>query len=134
MNKKSGLIIFLVFALPIMLFYIIKPNKENTYSAANAEAVKRPKVLQFSQVMCSECRKLEKTLPSIKEEYKNKVLFVKIDVADRTEETSELIEKYEVRVVPTLVFIDKKGKTTKVTEGAIPKEELKKYLDDISNE
>ena len=133
MNRKSSLlIIFLVFALPVLLYYVIKAPKENVSLAALAEAVNQPKVLHFSQVMCSECRKLEGIMKPVEAEYKGKVVFVDIDVANRTPETQALMQKYNVRVVPTLVFINKKGQVVKITEGAMPKEELEGYLDSIS--
>lgn len=133
MNRKSSLlVILLIFALPVLLYYVTKSPKENSASAALAEAANKPKVLHFSQVMCSECRKLEGIMKPVEEEYKNKVVFVHIDVANRTPETTALMQKHKVRVVPTLVFVNKKGQVIKTTEGAIPKEELERYLDSIS--
>lgn len=135
MNRKSSLfIILLIFALPVLLYFVTRSPKEISSAAALAEAANKPKVLHFSQVMCSECRKLEGIMTPVETEYKNKVVFVDIDVADRNAETEALMQKYNVRVVPTLVFIDKKGKVVKRTEGAMPKEELEGYLDNISDE
>lgn len=132
MNRKSSLlVILLVFALPVLLYYVIKAPKESISSAALAQAVNQPKLLHFSQTMCSECKKLEGYYGQIKQEYQEKVVFVDIDVADGKPETNALMQKYNVRVVPTLVFINKKGQVVKVTEGAIPKEEIERYLDSI---
>ncbi|OGH96930.1 MAG: hypothetical protein A2039_01030 [Candidatus Melainabacteria bacterium GWA2_34_9] len=133
MNRKSSLlVILLVFALPILLYYAIKgPNKESFSAAALAEANK-PKVLHFSQAMCSECKKLEGYYGQIKQKYQGKVVFIHIDVADGTPQTQSLMQKYNVKVVPTLVFINKNGQVVKVTEGAIPQEEIERYLDSIS--
>jgi thioredoxin 1 len=132
MNKKTSLFIFLIFALPVLLFYLIKAPKDNSSSIALAEAANKPKILHFSQTMCSECKKLEGYYGQIKQKYQGKVLFVDIDIADGTPKTQSLMRKYNVRVVPTLVFINKNGKIVKVTEGAIPKEEIEGYLDSIS--
>ena len=133
MNRKSSLlIILLVFAFPVLLYYVTRSPKESISSTALAEATNQPKVIHFSQTMCSECRKLAGYYGSIEQEYKGKVLFVDIDVADGTPETQSLMQKYNVRVVPTLVFINKNGKIVKVTEGAIPKEEIERCIDSIS--
>jgi len=133
MNRKSSLlIILLVFALPIMLYYVLKTPKESFSAKALAEAVNQPRVLHFSQVMCSECKKLDGIMKPVEEKYKGKVVFIHIDVANRTSETTALMQKYNVRVVPTLVFVNKNGKVTKVTEGSMPKQELERYLDSIS--
>lgn len=130
-NKKSLLIILLVFALPVMLYYVLKSPKETVSAAALAQAANQPKVLHFSQTMCSECRKLEGYYGQIKQKYQGKVVFIDIDVADGSSETQSLMKQYNVRVVPTLVFINKNGKIVKVTEGAIPQEEIEGYINSI---
>ena len=133
MNRKSSLlVIILIFALPVMLYYVLKAPKESFSSVALAEAANQPKVLHFSQTMCSECKKLEGYYVPIKQKYQGKVVFIEIDVANGASETQTLMQKYNVRVVPTLVFINKNGKVIKVTEGAIPQEELEGYLNSIS--
>lgn len=133
MNRKTSLIIILlVFALPVLLYYIVKaPAKDNSSMTALAEAANKPKVLHFSQTMCSECRKLEGYYEPLKQKYQGKVVFVDIDVASGTPESQALMQKYNVRVVPTLVFINRSGQVVKVTEGAIPQEELEGYLNSI---
>ncbi len=132
MNRKSSLlIIFLVFALPVLLYQVFKAPKENISLAAIAEAANQPKVLHFSQVMCAECKKLDGIMGPTEQKYKDKVVFVHIDVANRTPQISELMKKHNVNVVPTLVFINKNGQVIKTTEGAIPKSELEEYLDSI---
>jgi len=133
MNRKSSLlVILLIFALPVMLYYVLKAPKESFSSAALAEAANQPKVLHFSQTMCSECKKLEGYFKPTEQKYQGKIVFIHIDVAERTPETTALMQKYNVKVVPTLVFINKNGKVIKVTEGAIPQEELEGYLNSIS--
>lgn len=131
-RKSSLLVILLVFALPVMLYYAIKgPNKETDSLAALAQAANQPKVLHFSQTMCSECKKLEGYYGQIEQKYQGKVVFVDIDVANPNPETQALMQKYNVKVVPTLVFINKNGQVVKVTEGAIPREEIEGYINSI---
>lgn len=133
MNRKSSLlIIILVFALPVLLYYATRSHREGISTASSvAEAANKPKVLHFSQQMCSECRTLEGIMQPVENEYKNQVVFVHIDVSDRQPANEALIQKYKVRVVPTLVFINKNGKVIKRTEGSMPKEELEGYLNSI---
>ena len=135
MNQKTSLVVIvLAFAIPILLYMAFKAPQETMSGAAVAETTNMPKVLQFSQQMCSECKKLEGIMGPVKSEYKGKVVFVKIDVAHRSSETSALMQKYNVNVVPTLVFMKKDGTVYKVTEGAMPAAQLKGYLDSIINE
>lgn len=134
MNRKLNLVIIvLIFALPILFYMATRSYKQNS-SSIDAEAANKPKVLHFSQQMCSECRKLEGVMKPVEEEYKGKVNFVDIDVAQDTPQNAALMQKYSVRVVPTLVFIDKNGKVINRTEGSMSKEELERNLDSICNE
>ena len=59
------------------------------------------------------------------EEYAGKVYIYKIDV-DKEE---ELAGAFGIRSIPTLLWIPQSGKPT-VTQGALPKPELKKMIDD----
>ena len=135
MNGKTSLVvIILAFVLPVVLYMAMKSPQESMSGAAVAEAAGKPKVLWFSQLMCSECKKLKGIMQPIEPEYKDRVVFVHIDVADGRQETSALMRQYGVNVVPTLVFIKKDGTVLKVTEGALPAGQLKGYLDSIINE
>lgn len=135
MNQKTSVfIIFLIFALPILLYFVVKgPGELSSSSIAEAKAANYPKVLHFSQSMCSECRDLEKIMKPVEEEYSNKINFVHLDVSKETSQIQDLVKKYNVKVVPTLVFINKKGKVVNKVEGSMPKETLEGYLDRICN-
>ena len=135
MNKKTSiLVIFLIFAIPILLYFIIKnPHDNSAISMADTKGVNKPRVLHFSQAMCSECRRLETVMKPVEEEYSGKIKFVDIDVSEGNRQTQELVSKYNVRVVPTLVFMDKNGKTVDRTEGSMTKETLEGYLNKLCN-
>ena len=91
----------------------------------------QPMVLEFSSSLCSECQKLKKVLDKVEPKYEDKISFQKINAGVMDEDTLEKIQKYEVKVVPTTVFIDKDGKTVVKKEGSMQEETLCKHLDEL---
>ena len=135
MNRKfSILAILVIFAVPMILYYGFKatPDK-NSVSLAQAIGSK-PVVIDFSSQLCLECKELAKTLDPIEKNYTNKIVFKKVIINTATPEEEALMKKYKVTVVPTLVFLDKKGNVYKRTEGALPKQELEGYLNQLSKQ
>jgi len=130
-NKINFTIIAVIFILPLFLYYGFKVPKEGINPKAVAEVANKPNLIHFSQNMCLECRKLQEIMPSVEAEYRSKVVFVHVDIAKRTPENQKLIEKYNVKVVPTMVFVKKNGEIYKMVEGAISKTEFTGYLSDI---
>ena len=74
---------------------------------------------------CGPCKALAPVLEELAKEYAGKVYIYKIDV-DKEE---ELAGAFGIRSIPTLLWIPQSGKPT-VTQGALPKPELKKMIDD----
>ena len=86
------------------------------------------KVLDFTGKWCSTCIVLDKILKSeVIPKYKNKVKFIKIDI----EENEDLIRKYEILSVPTLILL-KDNKEIWRKSGSIVKSEVIKKLDELA--
>lgn len=68
------------------------------------------KVLKFSASWCGPCKSLEQTLEKTD-------LGLPVESYD-IDEQAELVQKYRVRTVPTLVLVDEDGKALKVLTGA----------------
>lgn len=100
-------------------------------SAAVAASYNKPVVLEFSSPLCAECQKLKKVLEVVEPKYKNKIVFKKINAAAMTRETQKLVEKYDIQVVPTTIYINKDGEITGKTEGALHQENLEQYLNEL---
>lgn len=64
-------------------------------------------------------------LEELAKEYDGKIYVYKIDV----DKESELAGAFGIQSIPTLLWIPKNGKPT-VTQGVMPKNELKKMVDD----
>lgn len=85
----------------------------------------KPAIVDFYATWCGPCKALAPVLEELTKEYAGKVYIYKIDV-DKEE---ELAGAFGIRSIPTLLWIPQSGKPT-VTQGALPKPELKKMIDD----
>ncbi len=85
-----------------------------------------PVLVDFYAEWCPPCFIIARTLKELAEEYDGRVKFVKVDI----DENEELAAHYEVFSVPTLAFFNK-GELIDGVVGAIPKELLKKKLDNL---
>lgn len=127
-QKISLYVIALIMILPIALYAVFKTPQDSIAIAATG----KPTVVEFSSPLCSECQKLKKVLDVVEPKYSNKISFQKINTARMDRKTMKEVEKYEIKVVPTTIFLDKGGNTVYRIEGAVGQEILCKYLDNLS--
>ena len=71
---------------------------------------------------------MNKIFKEIFPKYQNKINFTEIQVQDKNSFNDSQIKKYNVTLVPTIILLNSEGKQVKRIEGAIPKEEMDKYL------
>lgn len=86
----------------------------------------KPCIVDFYATWCGPCKALAPILEELGKEYEGKIDIYKIDV-DKEE---ELAAAFGIRSIPTLLFCPV-GKEPTLTQGAAPKNELKKMIDDI---
>ena len=129
MKQKLSLVaITLILVLPIMFYAIFKaPSNSGALEAATG----KPMVLEFSSPMCAECQRLKKVLEVVEPQYKRKITFHKINAAMMDRETVEKVRKYNVKVVPTTIFVSKDGNIVGKKEGAFSKEVLVFQLEEL---
>lgn len=80
----------------------------------------KPALIDFYAAWCGPCRMLAPVLEEISDEYSGKIDVYKVNV----EEEEELASLFNVRSIPTLVFIPLNGKI-EVAQGAMGKPQLK---------
>lgn len=84
----------------------------------------RPVVLEFSRKLCPICREMEQVLLKLQADSGNQfeVRILHID------EEIKLFRRYQVSIVPTLIFLDAMGKTVWRYEGHLSREQLARRL------
>lgn len=107
-----------------------KTAKTATKQKATAAkpSVFKPKVtfVEIGSVNCIPCRAMQPIMNAVEKEYKGQVKIVFHDVW--TPKGKEDAMKYNIRVIPTQVFLDINGKEYFRHEGYFPKEQVVEVL------
>ena len=85
----------------------------------------KPVVIDFYATWCGPCKMMAPIMDQLAEEYDGKVDFYKVDTG--TEE--ELASVFGIRSIPSFLLIPVKGSPI-MTQGAMPKEQFKKMIDE----
>jgi thioredoxin 1 len=88
--------------------------------------MKKIEVLDFTAKWCSPCRAMMPTIDSLIEEYNKEGSDVEIRKID-VDEDSQLPHKYEVRSIPTFVFLSDGVEIDRI-RGAISKDDIVKRI------
>ena len=82
--------------------------------------------IELGSVNCIPCKMMQPIMEEIEKEYAGQVKVVFHDVW--TDEGRPYAQQYQIRLIPTQVFLDKEGNEYSRHEGFFPKEELVKVL------
>lgn len=140
-------IIFLVLAAMIGIF-VGKNMYEKKSELSSGEKVEYvtsfdekkegiPTIIMFKSSTCQYCVQMEKKFKKIYEEYPNKFNLVYIKVDDNSEENKENIQlanMYQVRVVPTTIFMDSEGIAKYRIEGLMEDKDILDILKEFGVE
>lgn len=87
---------------------------------------KRPCVIDFYADWCKPCKMIAPIMEELAEEYKGKVDIYKVN----TEQQRELAKLFNVRSIPTVLFIPMEGKP-QVSQGALPKANFEQAINEF---
>lgn len=124
MNKKTILSILAILIIPLLVFFCLTWNKDTAVANTN----NLPKIIKFSSSMCLECKQVEGIFKEILPKYKDKVAYTSVMVDNRKDMENNLIKKYKITLVPTVVMLNSDGSKAQVIEGAVSKEEYENCI------
>lgn len=87
----------------------------------------KPAIIDFYADWCGPCKMLAPIYDELSKEYNGEVDFYKID----TEDQQELAAMFNVRSIPTIVFMKNDGSEPQILNGALPKQEFKKVINQV---
>ena len=126
--NKNILVISLIFLIPIVAYFAL--TQSNSTTAKTVEGGK-PQVIKFTSAMCLDCQTMNKLFKEVFPKYQGKIILTEYQVQTRGQLIDNEIKKYNVTLVPTVIMLNSNGAQVKRIEGAIPKEELEKYLQEL---
>jgi len=105
----------------------VKPTstKDKSQPAATSDKI-LVTFIEIGAARCIPCKAMQPIMKEVAQEYKGQLQVLFYDVW--TPQGKIDAEKYDIRVIPTQVFLDKNGKEYFRHEGYFPKEELIKVL------
>ncbi len=127
---KNIIAIILILVLPIFVYILMNKNSAETAVAIENS---KPTLMVFTSTMCMDCKRLKEVIKDIEGEYSPKINIVSINATAKDRNVKEKIKKYNVTLVPTMIFLDKNNNQRNKIEGFIPKEELIIELEEIIN-
>jgi thioredoxin 1 len=91
------------------------------------------KIIKFSASWCGPCKMMKPTFDKVSsmEEFKN-IEFISYDI-EEDEQGVELVEKYNIRNVPTIVIADEDDEPIKKIIGLVSEKELINLIKDNTN-
>lgn len=129
--KKNLIIISLIFALPLIAYAVLSGTKVE--SATQEHVSGKPQIIKFSSKLCSDCKKMKGVFETVMPQYSGTVEVIEYDIEKNDKNINNAIDTYNVNLVPTVVYIDKKGKVVRKTEGYIDKHKFEAYVKEILN-
>jgi thioredoxin 1 len=131
MKKIIFLLIIGLLAVSLQGVCVNDENQKDSKKAKQEEEEKKTSsikvtFIELGSVRCIPCKKMQPIMEEIKKEYRGQVKVVFYDVW--TPEGKPYAYKFNIRLIPTQVFLDKDGKEYFRHIGFFPKEELVKVL------
>ena len=112
-----------------------KQNNENSSKISTTESgitagksTQAPKIIfvELGSVKCIPCKKMQPIMESIAKKYGEQIKVIFYDVWQ--EDQKKYAEEYNIRLIPTQIFLDSTGKEIFRHEGFFPEQEIDTML------
>lgn len=130
---KNWIIALAILIIPMATYFVLDKTHGNK-AGFEAQAAGKPVVIKFYSPMCLDCKKLDSVMKEVMPKYADKVTYQSVNGQASDSETEALVQKYNINLVPTTVFLKKDGKIYKRTEGTMTKSELESVLNVLVKE
>jgi thioredoxin 1 len=125
MKLRSKLFIVTAALLTLFALLPLSADCRNVLAQTPSDAVKVTFV-EIGSVNCIPCKAMQPIMKAVEEEYKGQVKIVFHDVWTPKGKADSM--KYNIRVIPTQVFLDKNGKEYFRHEGYFPKADVVRVI------
>jgi thioredoxin 1 len=131
---KKQIIFMLLISIVFGSFAIAQskkvPKKKKTAAVVKDTNVVIPKpfitFIELGSVNCIPCKAMQKVMKAIEEKYGDQIKIIFYDVW--TQEQAPYAQKYNIRLIPTQVFLDAKGNELMRHEGFFPEKDIDVFL------
>jgi thioredoxin-like negative regulator of GroEL len=96
---------------------------------ADIQAVNRPRMLEFYATWCGPCQQYGPVVDELQRKYYDVIDIQRLNIDDQ--KNKKLAALLEVHVVPTTCMFDRKGEEVNEVKGALNRETLDKYLQNL---
>ena len=128
---KNIITILLILIVPICAYLFMSRNSVDIM--ANAKENNLPVLMAFTSSMCMDCQKMKGILKEVEGDYTGKINFVMINALDKNRKVKDYLKKYNIVLVPTMIFLDENGNQINKIEGAVTKEVLISEIEEAIN-
>jgi len=140
MKNRSQTAIWIVLGLVVVSILLAKTMQRSQKSSAagtpgqalltQAAEAHRPVWLLIHSTTCIPCQKMEEVYDQLKPKYQDKIAFISIIINDPKEQA--LVDRFQVSIIPTSVFLGPDGKVIRKEIGAVTVEEMEEKLKSLS--
>ena len=128
---KNIITILLILLLPLVVYLYMSNNSDKSVAIAKDSGL--PTLITFTSTMCLDCQKIKSVLADVEPKYINKINFEYVQALEKNKKVKDAIKKYNVVLVPTLIFLDKEGNQLSKFEGFMEKDQLISEIEEVIN-
>ncbi len=126
--NKNVLILVLIFIIPIFGYFYLSKNSVSNTSNANTNRVQ---LIKFTSNMCGECKRVEPEVNKVMNKYQDTIQYTVIPVQNQNKYNEEMMNRYHITLVPTIIILDKNQKVAKRIEGFVDAKTLDRYIGNL---